>query len=211
VKAAVELHSTVGPSRTTFTEVARRAGVSRPTLYRHFPTMPALFAACSASGMAADPMPDPRRWAQAGGPEAHLRAGLLDLYGYYRRNQVLQLHLRRDSAVAAILEQVDPDYLKGRGPAPEPRVLALLGQMSPMIRQFERDVINVLSSTWKAAERGSDSLESALAVICSFDTWRTLALGRGLDDEAAADIGVAMARGASTATGSSRRRRSRRG
>ena len=47
-EAAIELHGTVGPARTTLSAVARRAGVERRTLYRHFPSEGDLFAACSA-------------------------------------------------------------------------------------------------------------------------------------------------------------------
>ena len=47
-EAAIELHGSVGPSRTTLSAVARRAGVERRTLYRHFPSEADLFAACSA-------------------------------------------------------------------------------------------------------------------------------------------------------------------
>ena len=37
-EAAVELHGSIGPARTTITAVAERAGVQRQTVYRHFPT-----------------------------------------------------------------------------------------------------------------------------------------------------------------------------
>ena len=37
VQAAVELHTARGPSRTTVKDVAERAGVTRPTVYAHFP------------------------------------------------------------------------------------------------------------------------------------------------------------------------------
>jgi AcrR family transcriptional regulator len=47
-EAAVELHGTVGPARTTLSAVAERAGVQRHTVYRHFPTEADLFGACSA-------------------------------------------------------------------------------------------------------------------------------------------------------------------
>ena len=36
-EAAVELHGTLGPARTSVTAVAERAGVERATVYRHFP------------------------------------------------------------------------------------------------------------------------------------------------------------------------------
>ena len=37
VQATVELHEAVGPSKTTISAIAERAGVDRSTVYRHFP------------------------------------------------------------------------------------------------------------------------------------------------------------------------------
>ena len=37
-EAAVELHQTLGPARTSISGVAERAGVQRHTVYRHFAT-----------------------------------------------------------------------------------------------------------------------------------------------------------------------------
>lgn len=48
VEAAVKLHGSVGPSHTTFSAVAERAGVQRSTVYRHFPDEEALFGACTS-------------------------------------------------------------------------------------------------------------------------------------------------------------------
>ena len=36
LEAAVELHATVGPAKTTISAVAEHAGVRRSTVYRHF-------------------------------------------------------------------------------------------------------------------------------------------------------------------------------
>ena len=55
-EAAIELHGTVGPSRTTMSAVAERAGVERRTLYRHFATEADLFAACSSHYCATCPL-----------------------------------------------------------------------------------------------------------------------------------------------------------
>src|SRR2546425_10174924 len=82
VEAAVSMHTTIGPARTSLSAVAERAGVSRPTLYRHFPDLPSLFAACTAHGQAADPMPDPSAWLNLGRPRERLLRALSDLYGY---------------------------------------------------------------------------------------------------------------------------------
>jgi AcrR family transcriptional regulator len=47
-RAAVELHGTVGPSKTTISALAEKAGVGRPTVYSHFPDELSLFKACSS-------------------------------------------------------------------------------------------------------------------------------------------------------------------
>ena len=57
-EAAVDLHRTVGPARTTLSAIAKRAGVQRHTVYRHFPTETELFGACSAHYFTANPWPD---------------------------------------------------------------------------------------------------------------------------------------------------------
>src|SRR5688572_5903136 len=86
-EAAIELHGTVGPSRTTLSAVARRAGVERRTLYRHFPTETDLFAACSTHYFAAHPWPDPGEWHAIGDPQQRLERALDELYAYYERTE----------------------------------------------------------------------------------------------------------------------------
>ena len=54
VEAAVELHGTLGPARTTISEIAERAGVQRHTFYAHFPDDRSLFLACSGLAMERD-------------------------------------------------------------------------------------------------------------------------------------------------------------
>src|ERR1035437_5715706 len=67
-RVAVELHGTIGPAATTMSAVAELAGVTRATLYRHFPNEVALFMACSTDWLAANPRPDPAGWAAGGDP-----------------------------------------------------------------------------------------------------------------------------------------------
>src|SRR3954453_12455686 len=62
VEATEELHRTVGPARTTISEIAERAGVQRLTGYKHFPEERELFAACSALFQERHPPPDPSGW-----------------------------------------------------------------------------------------------------------------------------------------------------
>src|SRR3712207_9242635 len=57
-EAAIELHSTVGGTQTTISEIAQRAGVQRRTVYNHFPNEHALYSACMGHHWAANPRPD---------------------------------------------------------------------------------------------------------------------------------------------------------
>src|SRR4051794_17575005 len=95
-QAAVELHGTVGPARTTISAVAERAGVGRPTVYRHFPTEGDLLAACSGHFFAANPWPDPASWAAIADPRERLATALDALYGYYERTGRMFANVRRD-------------------------------------------------------------------------------------------------------------------
>jgi AcrR family transcriptional regulator len=96
-EAAIELHGTVGPSRTTMSAVARRAGVERRTLYRHFPTEADLFAACSTHYFAANPWPDLGSWRAIRDPHERLVRALDELYAYYERTEPMYSNVLRDA------------------------------------------------------------------------------------------------------------------
>ena len=74
-EAAMELHGTVGPARTTVTAVAERAGVQRHTVYRHFPTDDDLFTACSGLWAERLPVPDVAGWRAISDPGERLARG----------------------------------------------------------------------------------------------------------------------------------------
>src|SRR5829696_1235957 len=61
--AAARLHTTIGPANTSIAGIAEEAGVTRLTVYRHFPDFDGLFAACRAHWRAENPPPDARAWA----------------------------------------------------------------------------------------------------------------------------------------------------
>ena len=46
--ATAELHASQGPAETSYTDIARQAGVSLPTVYSHFPSEEALFQSCTS-------------------------------------------------------------------------------------------------------------------------------------------------------------------
>src|SRR3954469_25499068 len=96
-EAAIELHGSVGPSRTTLSAVAKRAGVERRTLYRHFPTEGDLFAACSSHYFAAHPWPDLESWRAVRDPQERLARALDELYAYYERTAPMLSNVLRDA------------------------------------------------------------------------------------------------------------------
>jgi AcrR family transcriptional regulator len=96
-EAAIELHGTIGPSRTTMSAVAKRAGVERRTLYRHFPTEADLFAACSTHYFRANPWPDLGAWRAIRDPNRRLEQALDELYAYYERTEPMYSNVLRDA------------------------------------------------------------------------------------------------------------------
>jgi AcrR family transcriptional regulator len=96
-EAAIELHGTVGPARTTLSAVAKRAGVERRTLYRHFPTEADLFTACSAHYFIANPWPDLGSWRAVRAPQKRLERALDELYAYYERTEPMFSNVLRDA------------------------------------------------------------------------------------------------------------------
>jgi AcrR family transcriptional regulator len=99
VEAAIELHCTKGPARTTLSDIARLAGVQRHTLYRHFPSEWELGLACSGLYMERHPPPDPDEWTAIADPDERRRRGLRDLYAWYAANEDMFGSVLRDAEV----------------------------------------------------------------------------------------------------------------
>jgi AcrR family transcriptional regulator len=106
-EATVALHEEVGPARTTVTEVARRAGVTRLTVYNNFPEERDLFAACQGYWLELHPSPalDPSQ-----GAEAVLRL----LYVWYRETARMAENVRRDRASVPALDALMSDTVDAR-------------------------------------------------------------------------------------------------
>jgi AcrR family transcriptional regulator len=98
-EATVALHEEVGPARTTVAEVARRAGVTRVTVYSNFPEERELLASCQGHWIQLHPLPplDPSE-----GTEAMLRA----LYGWYRETARMAENVRRDRLSVEALDEL---------------------------------------------------------------------------------------------------------
>ena len=170
VEAAVELHTTLGPTRTSILAIAERAGVERPTVYRHFPTAEALFTACSTHYRTTNPPPDPEPWLQIRDPEARLRRALGELYAYYAASE---------TALWSILRDLED--------APEMRRFA-----DEDMRHHQR-MLEVLASGWPG--RKNARLHAALGHAIDFFAWRSLRR-QGVSNEESADLMAGLAHSA---------------
>jgi AcrR family transcriptional regulator len=159
VEAAIELHRTKGPARTTLSEVARLAGVQRHTLYRHFPDERELALACSGLYMELNPPPDPGPWAEIPDPAARLQRGLGELYRFYERAEDMLACVLRDAEIHAPTREM----FELRAAATMTEIQRVLAD--PLARGRER---------------------ALLAVGLDFHCWRRLATS-GLSPDAAAE------------------------
>jgi AcrR family transcriptional regulator len=150
-EAAIELHGTVGPSRTTMSAVAQRAGVERRTLYRHFPTEADLFAACSTHYFAAHPWPDLGAWRAIGDPRQRLERALGELYAYYERTEPMLANVLRDAELVDVARDA----------------------VAPL-HSYLDDAAEVLLAGRRARGRRRALLEGALRHAVAFSTWRSL-------------------------------------
>jgi AcrR family transcriptional regulator len=104
-QSAVELHGTIGPSKTSISAVAAHAGVRRSTVYRHFPDEAALFDACTAHWAAANPPPDLGAWTAIDDPDERLTVALGELYTFYGRTELMLDNLFRDEATVPLVRE----------------------------------------------------------------------------------------------------------
>ena len=173
VEAAVALHEERGIAETTITEIAKRAGVQRLTVYNHFPDDDALVEGCSGHWAALHPLPDPEAWAAIDGLEPRLRAALRDLYAYYDETAEMNGKFLRDaSRVRAVGDLLDRTW-------------------HPYFRAA-RDVVARASGRRRPPRR----LLGAIALALDFQTWRTLVRSSGLSADQAIDLMTATARAA---------------
>ncbi len=126
--AARESLLAVGWRRSTLTDVARRAGVSRMTLYRRWPDMQGLLGELMT-----------REWTAAMASVTEGNDPTASLLAQVRRGVVLTARAIRDDELFAKIIDVDPElllpYLLDRRGRSQELVLTLL---EPMIRQGQR-------------------------------------------------------------------------
>jgi AcrR family transcriptional regulator len=158
--AASSLHEEVGIANTTVADIARRAGVRRPTVYAHFPDLSALLPACTAHWLGENPLPDLGPVFAIENPGERLRTALELFYDWYRKTATMQQRLLSERTPVSVLDgwleqSMDP-------------VFAELA--AGLAAGFSRPDAHVL-----------------VALALDFWTWRRLNR-EGLDDAAAADL-----------------------
>lgn len=161
VDAAIQLHRTKGPARTTLSDVARLAGVERHTLYRHFPDERAISLACSGHYFQLHPPPDPADWQEVAEGEERLRVGLGDLYAWYDQVEDMFTCVLRDAEVHPLTREM----VELRGAEPMGRIR------------------HTLATGFGRAKR----VQAALDLALDFHAWQRLRAS-GLDSADAADL-----------------------
>ncbi|MGD8276381.1 MAG: helix-turn-helix domain-containing protein [Gemmatimonadota bacterium] len=157
--AALALVAELGVDGLTVSAVARRAGVQRLTVYRHFPD-DSLLHACSMLQAERHPLPDPAEWAAIRDPERRLRGALRRIYGHYRENADYLAAVSR----AGTGTDVTDNYLENvmatlvAGWKPRPKRAAQLDATLEHVLRFE---------TWRSLTSGAGLDDKAAARLAT--------------------------------------------
>ena len=163
IAATVRLHGTVGPGATTIAGIAEAAGVTRLTVYRHFPDDEMLFEACTANWMTQQIPPDPEAWMAIANPEARLRAGLTDMYRFYRGGADMLTHVYHDFEQLPASRQ---DFLRHR----------------------DASGADLLTAPFAGTKGQLRRRRAVVGHAVSFTTWQSLCLGQGLTNIEAVNV-----------------------
>ena len=173
VAAAVELHMTLGPSRTTVQAIAEKAGVTRPTVYAHFPDARSLLEACSGHVRTTTPPPDPTSWHSITDPSERLEAALRELYRYYERLEPLLENVQRDAAV-----------------------MPLVAEMNAYRVRYLEEIRDRLLEAWTTRGGARARLRRAIGHALEFRTWQSLVRRQGCRTDEAVQLMLAFVRAA---------------
>lgn len=166
VAAIVELHAELGPSRTTYAMIAKRADVAIPTVYKHFPALAGMFAACIGHVSAELPALTAEIFART--PDAPGRIALLAT-ALFERHRHFAPWLRWSRHEAHLLPE--------------------LGVYLAKMRERQRRLIREALAPAHGAEP-PHALVALIDALVGFDSWQTLTADNGLAPEDAADAVV---------------------
>lgn len=174
VEAALALHGTVGPARTTISAIAERAGVRRATVYRHFPDERSLFLGCSGLWRERNPPPDPGAWAAIDDPGERLAAALDAIYRWYEQVEPMLSTVLRDVETMPIVAELQA------------------GRIAYLAAVEDR-----LTRGWGVRGTAARRLRATIGLALDFLAWRTLH-DRGLRRADAVAVMSSAARAAAT-------------
>ena len=164
-EAAMELHEEKGVANTSVSEIARRAGVTRLTVYNHFADLSELIPACAAHYEERHPMPDLAGELAIDDPAERVRAALGGFYSWYRETQPMFGKLFSDRASVPELDH----FLTGN------------------IDRFAAGLADGLAAGFGARGDAAERLGVMSRLAVDYWTWYRLT-AEGLDDEAAAGL-----------------------
>ena len=164
VQVTMELHKELGPAQTTISEIARRAGVQRLTVYNHFPHEAELVGACQAHWLALHPPPDVGAAFAGTDPVRRVATVLGAFYTWYRETAAMAEKVQRDREAVPALDTL----LQQTGDAALDQLAAGLADGF-------------------GGANGGRMRRPMIRLALDFWTWRRLA-HEGLDDEEAAAL-----------------------
>jgi AcrR family transcriptional regulator len=170
-EAAVELHQTVGPARTTVSAIADKAGVQRHTYYAHFPELKDLYQACTAHYLEQNPLPEPPFWADVADAEERLRVALSDVYAYYAANEAMLSNVLRDAPLDPVAQENMASFY-----------------------QYWEAMRDALADAFGASGERHEALLAAISLALDLQTWHTLVRQQELDHNRAVGLLVGMVR-----------------
>jgi AcrR family transcriptional regulator len=165
-EAAAGLHEEVGPAETTVAEIARRAGISRLTVYKHFPDNASLYPACSAHYLSEHPLPDFAAALAPADPVDRVGSLLRTVYAdWYRGSRPMIRNLLRDRDSDPALDE----FMRANSD------VALAGLADALTAGFGLE-----------GDRAA-RLRALIRVALDFWTWERLT-AEGMDDRGAAEL-----------------------
>lgn len=165
-RVTADLHEERGVAQTTVAEIARRAGVTRLTVYNHFADLSELLPACAAHYEQLHPTPDFGSVLARGDAGERVRGVLGLVYRWYRETEPMYGKLFSDRASVPELDRFLEQNVD--------RMLDGLGA-------------DLTAGFGVRAGRRADRLRALIRLALDFWTWRRLTR-EGLEDEAAADL-----------------------
>jgi AcrR family transcriptional regulator len=167
VEATVQLHGSIGFAATTVSAIARQAGVTRLTVYRHFPEVEDLYAACKAHWAAQQLQPDLDAWGRITEPVDRLRLGLRDLYRFYRGGEAMLTYVDRERDML-------PTEVRHEN------------------QDTDAHLRDTLLQPFGARGARRRRLRAVLGHAVTFATWRSLCVEQGLSDREAVETMTAL-------------------